>query len=45
MDILNPLLVAILLVGGIVFVIFGVRMLLRGDAVTAEEAVEWRRSR
>ena len=44
MDILNPLLVAILLVGGIVCVIFGVRMLLRGDAVTAEEAVEWRRA-
>ncbi|HEU5347125.1 MAG TPA: hypothetical protein VFU63_00805 [Ktedonobacterales bacterium] len=43
MDVLDVTLVAILLVGGIVCVIFGARMLLRGDAVTAEEAVNWRR--
>ena len=44
MDVLDLLLVAFLLVAGIIGVILGARMLLRGDAVTAEEAVKWRRA-
>lgn len=44
MDVLDLLIVAFLLVAGMTCAIFGARMLRRGDAVTAEEAVNWRRA-
>ena len=44
MDVLDLLIVAFLLVAGMTCAIFGARMLRRGDAVTAEEAVKWRRA-
>ena len=43
MDVLDLLIVAFLLGAGMTCAIIGARMLRRGDAVTAEEAVNWRR--
>jgi hypothetical protein len=44
MDVLDLFFVALLLGSGIGFLVYGVRLLWRGDAVTAEEAVKWRHS-
>lgn len=44
MDVFELVLIAALLGAGIGVVIYAARLLRRGDAVTAEEAVRWRRS-
>lgn len=44
MDVFALVFIALILSVGVASVIYGIRQLRRGDEVTAEEAVKWRRS-